>query len=209
MKLIKKYSIKEEDLYILSYIEWKKGEVNFFEKEKLKFKSLGILKPYNVKFVDLGILLNEIKVQSYHENSLLVDKYGEVNLNSKSSSIGVKYLIPIFFFSLVVFGFITFLFTADGNKAAPNNCSAISGTYSGTSIMGYTQGTAEIVIDTDCNATLSYSQGSYGKATERGKIETSGTIYKFNKYGEGSYDLTIASNKIILDGYNWQCIMTK
>ena len=52
MKLIKKYSIKEEDLYILSYIEWKKGDVNFFEKEKLKFKSLGILKPYNVKFVD-------------------------------------------------------------------------------------------------------------------------------------------------------------
>jgi hypothetical protein len=32
-----------------------------FEKEKLKVASLKILKPYNLNFLDLGNLLNEIK----------------------------------------------------------------------------------------------------------------------------------------------------
>ena len=90
-----------------------------------------------------------------------------------------------------------------------SNCSEISGKYSGTSKMGYTIGTAKIVISRDCGATLSYDQGSMGGATEYGEITGSGTNYKFDKSDGGSYDLTITNSKVVLDGYNWQCVMTK
>jgi hypothetical protein len=90
-----------------------------------------------------------------------------------------------------------------------SNCSEISGTYSGTSKMGSTSGTAKIVISSDCGATLSYDQGSMGGATEYGEITGSGTNYKFDKSDGGSYDLTITNSKVVLDGYNWQCVMTK
>jgi hypothetical protein len=61
MSLINKYNIAEKDLYKLGVIESKKKSSGFFEKEKLKAESLKILKPYNVKFLDLGNLLDEIK----------------------------------------------------------------------------------------------------------------------------------------------------
>jgi hypothetical protein len=61
MSLINKYNISEKDLYQLGVIESKKKSSGLFEKEKLKAASLKILKPYNVKFLDLGNLLNEIK----------------------------------------------------------------------------------------------------------------------------------------------------
>ena len=61
MNLINKYNISEKDLYQLGVIESKKKSSGLFEKEKLKAASLKILKPYNVKFLDLGNLLNEIK----------------------------------------------------------------------------------------------------------------------------------------------------
>ena len=61
--LIKKYSISETDLERLKEIEKEKSELGLFsmKKEKLKAESMRILKPYDVKFMDLGILLNEIK----------------------------------------------------------------------------------------------------------------------------------------------------
>ena len=95
------------------------------------------------------------------------------------------------------------------NSNISSNCSEISGTYSGTSKMGYTSGTAKIVISSDCGATLSYDQGNMGSATEYGEITGSGTNYKFDKSDGGSYDLTITNSKVVLDGYNWQCVMTK
>ena len=60
---IKKYSISEPDLKRLKEIEKEKSELGLFsmKKEKLKAESMRILKPYNVKFMDLGMLLNEIK----------------------------------------------------------------------------------------------------------------------------------------------------
>jgi len=61
MNLISKYNISEKDLFQLGVIESKKKSSGLFEKEKLKAASLKILKPYNVKFLDLGGLLNEIK----------------------------------------------------------------------------------------------------------------------------------------------------
>lgn len=61
--LINKYNINENDLKKLQEIEISKSQLGFFsfKKEKLKAESLRILKPYNVKFLDLGVLLEEIK----------------------------------------------------------------------------------------------------------------------------------------------------
>lgn len=61
--LIKKYNISEADLVALKEIETEKSNLGMFslKKEKLKSESMRILKPYNVKFMDLGMLLNEIK----------------------------------------------------------------------------------------------------------------------------------------------------
>jgi len=61
--LIKKYNISEPDLERLKEIEKEKSELGLFsmKKEKLKVESMRILKPYNVNFMDLGMLLNEIK----------------------------------------------------------------------------------------------------------------------------------------------------
>jgi len=61
--LIIKYSISETDLERLKEIEKEKSELGLFsmKKEKLKAESMRILKPYDVKFMDLGMLLNEIK----------------------------------------------------------------------------------------------------------------------------------------------------
>ena len=68
MSLVNKYNISKKDLNQLGIIESKKKESGFFEKEKLKAESLKILKPYNVKFLDLGALLNEIKNGSFDVN---------------------------------------------------------------------------------------------------------------------------------------------
>ncbi len=59
--LISKYNISETDLYTLGLVESMKKSSGYSKKEKLKSVSLKILKPYKVKFMDLGVLLNEIK----------------------------------------------------------------------------------------------------------------------------------------------------
>jgi hypothetical protein len=59
--LITKYNISETDLYTLGLVESKKKSSGYSKREKLKSVSLKILKPYKVKFMDLGVLLNEIK----------------------------------------------------------------------------------------------------------------------------------------------------
>ena len=69
MSLINKYNISEKDLYQLGVIESKKKSSGLIEKEKLKAASLKILKPYNVKFLDLGNLLNEIKKGNFDNTS--------------------------------------------------------------------------------------------------------------------------------------------
>jgi hypothetical protein len=79
--LIKKYKISEIDLYALGVIESRKQTAGFFKKEGLKSKSMRILKPYNVKFLDLGILLKEIKDNAYEKNQIFIEKYGSVEEN--------------------------------------------------------------------------------------------------------------------------------
>ena len=101
--LISKYNISEQDLYALSIIEDKKSRAGFSFQEKLKGKAMGILKPYNVKFMDIGKLLSEIKNEKFHTNQLLIEKYGQVDLEGIKSSMGLKkYVIPICFFIVVV-----------------------------------------------------------------------------------------------------------
>jgi hypothetical protein len=64
--LISRYNISESDLHRLIEIENEKSQLGLFslKKESLKSESLKILKPYNIKFMDLGNLLNEIKKSS-------------------------------------------------------------------------------------------------------------------------------------------------
>lgn len=62
-ELVKKYNISNEDLLALSKIEQQKKEANFFNKEKLKKESIGVLKKYKVKFLDLGNLINAVAKQ--------------------------------------------------------------------------------------------------------------------------------------------------
>lgn len=90
MSLIEKYNISEVDLEQLFEIETKKTTSGFMEKEKLKAASLKILKPYKVKFIDLGNLLSEIKnggvVSKVTENIPRTDKVIQEKSTSKSSS---------------------------------------------------------------------------------------------------------------------------
>ena len=45
--------------------------------------------------MDLGNLLNAIENENYHKDQTLIDKYGEVNLESTESSFGGKYILKI------------------------------------------------------------------------------------------------------------------
>ena len=89
-------------------------------------------------------------------------------------------------------------------------CNDFAGTYSGSSTMGYTTGSAKITINEDCTALLVYSQNSFGGDRETGEIYKEGSDYKFKSTnGGGTYDLTISDNKIVLNGFNWECVMTR
>jgi len=111
-ELIEKYNISEQDLYTLGVIEEKKSTAGWLDKEKLKAKSMGVLKPYNVKFMDLGNLLSAIKAQSLHTDQTLRDKYGDIEIeNIKSSGLTTGIIIAVVVI-LVVIGAIV------GNKKA-------------------------------------------------------------------------------------------
>lgn len=62
--LIKEYRISESDLKRLVEIEKEKAKLGLFSmrKEKLKAESMRILKPYSVKFMDLGLILEEVRL---------------------------------------------------------------------------------------------------------------------------------------------------
>jgi hypothetical protein len=95
MNLINKYNISEKDLYQLGIIESKKKSSGLFEKEKLKAASLKILKPYNVKFLDLGNLLTEIKKGGfdlkYSDSFSELEKQETINFIDKNSNVSNFY----------------------------------------------------------------------------------------------------------------------
>lgn len=119
MSLIQKYNIKEEDLYKLSCIENTKKNSSFFQKEKLKAKSLAILKPYNIKFMDLGNLINQIAKNELYSDEKLVEKFGKYEIDDQKSSYGFKYTVPIGV-GLGIFIMILILF-----PSGPSTCDCI------------------------------------------------------------------------------------
>jgi hypothetical protein len=94
-------------------------------------------------------------------------------------------------------------------KTSNNNCATISGNYAGTSQMGNSNGTAKLLINTNCTATLTYNQGSMGGATETGKIIKIKESYKFKADHGSQYDLIFTDKKVVLESINWKCIMSK
>jgi hypothetical protein len=128
--LILKYNISEKDLYALGLIETKKKSVGYLEKEKLKAASLKILKPYNVKFMDIGGISGEIKQGGFdnkysdsisQEEKLAIEKMIQENSNVSKffkewwsgKSKKQKWIIVIAV--LFVFGFI-------GSVTGPTEC---------------------------------------------------------------------------------------
>lgn len=173
-KLIDKYNISEKDLYTLGVIELKKSKAGFFDKEKLKAKSLGILKPYNVKFIDLGVLLNEIKSSGFHTNQMLIEKYGAIDIDSKSSSFGFKYFVPIII-GIVVFFYV---FNSSGSNSDTNTESNTESNNSSeeASKNAYRQG---------------YSDGQMGYGLSASEVASASESYMAHGYNFSSADIAV------------------
>mgnify|MGYP006089750187 CR=1 FL=1 len=189
MKLIEKYNIKEEDLYSIGVIEAKKASSSFFEKEKLKAKSLGILKPYNVKFMDLGNLLSEIKTQGYHANQALIEKYGNIDIETKPTSMGLKYVITILIVIITVF----FVFNQiGGNNSIPDD-------WKGKKLYNVVDGRDWIIINDDNTFTLhEYIPNAEETYEWNGKIENMELITSktLSYHGRNNYKPTEIDSKI-------------
>jgi hypothetical protein len=108
MSLVEKYNISEKDAYTLSEIEILKGKEGLFslKKEKLKAKSMQVLKPYKVKFMDLGNLIIEIKKNPDYNSQMMKEKYGKIESDNLKSDFSWTYKILIG--CLVVAGVIIF-----------------------------------------------------------------------------------------------------
>jgi len=114
MSLIDKYKISEKDLYTISCIEVQKKSVGFFKKEMLKTKTLGVLKPYKIGFMDLGKLIDEIKANNYDQNEDFKNKFGEIQIDLQQSSSGMKYVSQIFIGILAVC-FLVYMFSGESS----------------------------------------------------------------------------------------------
>jgi len=87
--LIAKYNPNEKDLFLISFMQDKIKtsssifmSSNFFKKQELKAKVLKLLKPYKVKFMDLGDLIPQIAEKKYHLNKELQEKYDTNEIES-------------------------------------------------------------------------------------------------------------------------------
>lgn len=149
--LIEKYNISERDLYAISLINSKKKSAGLIEKEKLKASALSYLKPYNVKFLDIGRILDEISKKDYHlifTNNINeeVKKAIEADINKNSDIIAFyknwwsnrskkqKFLLILFTVS-IVFG----LLMPQGNQIGDINqelTNKFSGEYKGVETNG-------------------------------------------------------------------------
>jgi hypothetical protein len=108
MRLTEKYNISEQDAYILSEIEALKGKEGFFslKKEKLKAKSIQVLKPYKVKFFDLPNLIVEIKKNPDYNTPEIKEKYGKVEIEDIKSNFSWAYKA---LGGCLIFAFVIFL----------------------------------------------------------------------------------------------------
>ena len=123
--LIPKYNPNEKDLFLISCIQDKiKTSSSYFEKQKLKAKALKLLKPYKVKFMDLGILIDQIAEKEYHLKKELQDKYDTKEIESIKQSFGLKYTLPIILFIIAIF-LILFLVGDGGDKDKKIACGCL------------------------------------------------------------------------------------
>jgi hypothetical protein len=108
MSLVEKYNISEKDAYTLAEIEILKDKEGLLslKKEKLKAKSMQVLKPYKVKFMDLGNLIIEIKKNPHFNSPEMKEKYGKIESEDIKSDFSWTYKILIG--CLVVVGVIIF-----------------------------------------------------------------------------------------------------
>ncbi len=118
-------------------------------------------------------------------------------------------IIAILVFGIAMIITLTNVKTSDDGKSSESNCNRISGNYSGTSEMGRTMGSADISINSNCEATLRYSNLGYS-ATENGLISKNGSCYKFKSTSGGAtYYICVDGKQLTLTGNEWICIMTK
>jgi hypothetical protein len=118
--LIKKYNIAEEDLYKISYISNKYSD---------KSKCFNIIKPYKVSVIDMGSLLDAIKNKNYHNDQTLIDKYGEVNLESTGTSYGGEYILKAasWIIALLIVYWVATNFLGIGGKGCVQKTHYLSG----------------------------------------------------------------------------------
>lgn len=119
--LISKYNISEQDAYkasfmISSFME-KKEQLGYIEKEKLRRKILSMLKPFKVSSNDLPQLINEIHLLKSHTDPKIIERYGQLNLDSYNYDSRMSILSkPILIGSgigLVLLFIVFFLFSLD------------------------------------------------------------------------------------------------
>jgi len=135
-------------------------------------------------------------------------------ISQQDNSQNKKFLVFTLIAIVVIAGFFTYKqFFTQAESESPNSnsslhCNNISGTYSGTSQIGYTSGSAKIIINDDCSAAFFYDQG-LKSVKVYGKIIKVDLKYKFKSFNYGTYDINISNNSVVLDGNNWRCVMTK
>ena len=95
MSLVEKYNISEKDAYTLAEIEILKDKEGLLslKKEKLKAKSMQVLKPYKVKFMDLGNLIIEIKKNPHFNSPEMKEKYGKIESEDIKSDFSWTYKV--------------------------------------------------------------------------------------------------------------------
>jgi hypothetical protein len=114
--LIAKYNPNEKDLFLISFMQDKiitSSSIfmssKFFEKQELKAKVLKLLKPYKVKFMDLGELIPQIAEKKYHLNKELQEKYDtneieSITISPLSKALNNAYSIIILWVLAGLFG---------------------------------------------------------------------------------------------------------
>ena len=114
--LIAKYNPNEKDLFLISFMQDKiitSSSIfmssKFFEKQELKAKVLKLLKPYKVKFIDLGFLIVLIAEKKYHLNKELQEKYDtneieSITISPLSKALNNAYSIIILWVLAGLFG---------------------------------------------------------------------------------------------------------
>ena len=85
---IEKYGVSDIDLWTLKHIENLKLESGYMQKQKLKKKSLGILKKYHVRFMDLGLLIEQIR-----DSNIDISNKNIPDLDSITNDSGHDYFI--------------------------------------------------------------------------------------------------------------------